>query len=193
VDILDIMRLRWSESGIQKRIQALSNSLVRKSGSATRKRVMSAGFLACSCVFGIWANDIAQIEAKMRWAREHPPSVRVIDFALGSRGLRKIEDTDQIHRVVRLIPTHLDENGAFWLSSNGQWVAFFSDSIQSNTIHIYCSICNRTPQGPDWRPFGVGWEALENVTDEIDQKTQNVSPIQRSKKVVFKDPRELSY
>lgn len=157
-----------------------------------RKRLFSALLLGSSLLLGVWANELSELEAIKKWERTHLPSERLFEFAMGSRGLRGVSEPRQLQKLIRSITTHLDATGSVWLSSDLNWVAFYSNPDQGIQVQFYCLECLKLPQ--NWQPVGIGWLALEQVTGVLDQRKSEIHlSAVRNPKTVFRDPREVVY
>jgi hypothetical protein len=156
---------------------------------------LSALFAIISCLCGLWAKELAESEAALRWGSEHPPSSRVVRFSLESFGYRREQDPDKLHRVVRWIPSHLDETASFWVTRDLDWIAYFSDLQKTVQIELYCHSCSSVPKSQDWSPEGVGWSVFEDLLQRIEGKKSipmlpNKGSIRRSSP---RDPREIVF
>lgn len=172
----------WSE-------EKLRNPLAKKVW-IFRKRCLGAIFVGTAIWLGVWANEVSQLEAKMKWEKTHLPTEQILDFALGSRGMKQVRDLKLLQRATYTLPARLDELGAVWLSEGANWLAFFTGSEENTQVKIYCQPCTMQPR--IWQPKGVGWRGLELALQEIDRRIgerQGVTP----KKRIERDPREIVF
>ncbi len=153
---------------------------------------MSGVLFSSSIFLGIWANELSEAEAVRKWERSHLPSEQIFGFAMGSRRLLFVSDDKRVQKLIHSISTHLDEAGSVWLSSDSNWVAFYSHPDQMIQVRFYCLDCTQIPH--QWQPLGVGWFALEKVIAALDQKKAKAVPLPSQKrKVMLRDPREVVY
>jgi hypothetical protein len=184
---------------ISRRVRSLSRDPSQKFGKACgaalwrqRNRLASGTFFVAAIILGLWANELAEADALARWERMHLPSERIIQFALGSRNFHSVRDENQMQKILRSIPSRLDESGAFWLSENANWVVFYAAPDQAVQAQLYCFRCETLPK--QWKPVGLGWRGLEETMQEIDKNLDFLKPVLLKKvKAGWRDSREIVY
>jgi len=175
----------------RRTFEKLRASIPWKTGKY-KTRFLSGAFFLLALVLGVWANGIAEMEAISKWERNHLPSERIFKFALGSRGMHQVQDLNQLQKVMRSVPSRLDEMGSIWISTDANWAAYYSSPDQALQAQIYCLRCSNRPE--KWKPLGIGWRGLEDALDEIDKNTLLSKPLAQKKKGRLpRDPRELIY
>ena len=180
--------------GISARIRGVSQRLVQGRLASRvirhRKRALGVALLLVSLIVGIWAHDLAQAEALGGWLRMHPPSNRIWNHALESRGYRALSDLKQLQRASKTLPALVDEEGSVWTSSDTTWVAVFQKQDDGLSSVLYCLECQKPPAG--WEPSGRGWEAFDPVLARADLAAKRLRPVAKPRQAPS-DPRELRY
>lgn len=161
-----------------------------------QRRLLSVALFLTAILLAIKAHDISQGDGIQKWLRDHPPSLKILEFSLGSRGLRSLAFSQKnekiFQKVIRTLPTSLDEEGAIWLSQDETWVASYYGKDHEIQPYLFCAECSTLPK--NWRSLGFGWPAFESLISAIDQRLtreQKKSPLEKKK--VWRDPREISY
>ena len=195
MDFLSRRSLSLIQSGIQRRISALSGSFDSKLWRY-RRWGASAGFLLAAIFLASWAHSSSQAEAVLNWERTHVPSEKLVQVALQSRGLRRMEEGKVLNKVLRELPVSLDEKSAIWMTSDSNWVAYYLDPDQATQAQVFCLECS-TPPSP-WQPVGLGWQGLEAALVGLDQRLASYrAPAkakgERVRPKVWRDPRAVVY
>ena len=180
------------------RVRALSQSFAQVFGrlGRHRTRLIGAAYFAVSVALGFVAFTCSREEAIEYWERTFLPSGQVIGFALGSRGLVAAVEGYQLQKVLRSLPTSLDDRGSIWLSADPIWVAVFLPSKDDSSVQAetYCLDCKNLPK--NWQPMGIGWRAMDKVVNQIDNllKRRKETKIAPSTQIRSRrDPREFIY
>jgi hypothetical protein len=178
---------------IARGVQALSKNLGQLCGRH-RTRLIGIAYFGVSIALGFAAFTFSRVEAIEYWERTFLPSERVIRFALGSRGLVPAAEGYQAQRVLRSLPSSLDEKGSIWMSTDPIWVAAFLPSKEDTSIQVltYCLDCKNFPK--NWQPMGIGWRAMDKAIEQIDRglkgrKEVKTAPLSK----IRSDPREIVY
>lgn len=182
-------------SQISQRVQTLSKVTSNKVWPH-QKKILAIFLILFSIFLGFWAEKIARSEAVQEWERAHPPSPLIWGHAMGSRGLQKLQDPKILQKILRSLPSMLDEPGSIWLSSDQLWLVIFSsDTELTVTAQIYCTSCKNPTQGKiAWERFGNGWIGFEQVLQRLDTHPTYSSKLIDKKKTSFpQDIREIRY
>jgi hypothetical protein len=147
-------------------------------------------FLFFALMLGYWANRAAQVEADETWQKTHHPKFEVIRWVFSSMELRRVESDRQFAKIQRELPATLEEEGAFWVTENGDWVYSLAHADEGIPFFAFCRECSPTPQ--KWLPMGKGWVGLERTMDWL-EKTRKVKPKKVAKKGRRGDPREIVF
>lgn len=162
------------------------------------KPLGSLFFLFFAVTLAYWANRMAQDEAEENWHKSHYPSFEVIRWVLASQELKRVENEKQLARIQRELPTTLEEEGAFWVTQDGDWVYSLAHTEEVVPFFAFCRLCSVQPQ--KWLQMGKGWKGLEQMTEWLQKtrKAQSKAGLLRQGKIKgaghsWRDPREIRY
>lgn len=177
--------------GVQTVSQITANRL-----RAHRRKLIGLCWLLLSVILGFWAEQIAQSEALQTWKDTHPPSPRVWRHALGSLGFEQCTDSKVLQKVLRNIPSMVDDHGSIWLSTETQWIAIYSNEEDSTfPVDIYGLNCALPKEGVrNWNNFNSGWDGFDQVLEHLTQALPH-SPkmVEKKKSKLSRDSREIRY
>ncbi len=187
--------LHWGRVWISRRVSTLSANTLEKVRLTLQARLWRNGkiwvgviFLLLSVWIGNWAKQVSQLEAAAQWEREHLPSEQIIECLMKSRGLGLVRHLKKLHKVLRTLPSTIDDPGSIWISESVDWIAFYGSPERSPQVQIYCLQCSFLPT--QWGPLGVGWTAIALALQKMDQKA---ILLKGPKAQIQKDPREIFY
>jgi hypothetical protein len=192
-------RFHWNQfrSGLQTRVQRVSEKYF-SSFRIARKRLLSIFWIALAGLFGVWANEASELQAWNRFKKDHFPGRAVISAVLNGYHFVQIQESDRLQKILRTVPTHLDEEGAFWISTNRKWIVHFSDWddwVQAQVFSLEEKGAKATRrEALKWERLGVKWEGIERLLrllEEAKQDKTQSKPFQSHRR--FRDPREIVY
>lgn len=189
-------------SGVSRRIREIPTTIKNAVGAhcqaeriwSTYRKCFGVASFLLSIFLGMVANSYSEQEALKRWEKNHVPSYSVVQFAMGSRGLMLNQNLSITQKLMRSLPTNLDDPGSFWMSQDSSWFAYYGNSNQQAQVQFYRMGSSSLPH--HWIPMGVGWRALEKSIDAVDRvklsnQSRKIHPAQRAKQRL--DPRQLVY
>jgi hypothetical protein len=194
--------LRGIWERIFRRLSAVSKGFVGKVGTSNpssffekqRKRILAGVFFFLAIGLGWIAQDLAQTEAENRWGRNHPPSRAVVHYALASQGFVAVLEADSLQRVIRSIPTHLDDEGSFWITQDARWVVFILEGDTAIPASAYRLSSESRLKTEHWIPLGQGWGGFEELMKRVKSKAPRLLNSKTKKQLpLWKDPREIVY
>lgn len=190
---MDFTRLRTyfcTSSWNQLRISLLSKCF--EEGLTSSKKYWLSGILFLLSLFvGHYANQLSEEKAIQNWESSHLPTPKIVAFSFESYGWKRIKDPQKTQKIIRSLPAALDENGSFWVSSQIDWIVFFSEHKNSETIELYCRTCQNSSNR--WSFYGKGWRALERIIVKMDQIVRSSKPMVVKKPIQTVDPRAWTY
>ena len=89
-----------------------------------RRRCLGGVLLAAALWIGNWANEVSRTEAELKWERTHLPTDRVLDFALGSRGVETSPGCQTASKGKLLFAVE-SGRGGFCVVERGCWMDGF--------------------------------------------------------------------
>ncbi len=158
-------------------------------GPAARRRLGGIALISFSLTLGAWAFDGARLQALASWERDHPPSQRIWEHALASRGLRPAPEKSRANQASRSLPARLEIEGTAWVSSDRNWVAVFGPPTAEAPFALYCRDCGKPVLG--WDSPGGSWGGFETALAWLESKPNAPQP-HRSKRTEG-DSREILY
>ncbi len=136
-------------------------------------------------------------EALQDWRRSHPPSEALWHSVLEASGLMEIQDSRQLARLTRALPSMTEEDGV-WIAPGDVaapetlgWVARIGDPIRIYSLNPTENRSGSFPSTDQWRPLRGGWTALEALLRIT--RGEKLKGAQKPKKSVLRDPRELVF
>ena len=134
-----------------------------------RQKGLGIVLVLFSVLAGNWASNASENAALLKWEKAHLPSLQVLSYAAGNRGMTEMKDIRQIQRCLRSLSVSVDEKGMFWLSEDSNWITYFSggDEVMPQ---VYCLICSLPPS--KWSPMGIGWRGLEETMASVDAQIE---------------------
>lgn len=158
--------------------------------------VRGAIWLVGSALLGGMASEVSRREALSDWLRSHAPPRATWERALASHGWKQVSSPEILHRVLRSLPSRLDEPATVWLTRDTKWIALF-ESVEVDPVAFGRPGAPEKPKATElagaWEPLGRGWPAFESLLErmaaarpEITRKTGRERPRNR-------DPREIVY
>lgn len=191
----DRLSSRLGISKVSQRVQTLSK-VTSNRVRLHQKRILGIFLIFFSIPLGFWAEKIARSEAVQEWEKAHPPSRVIWEHAIGSRGFQKLQESKSLQKILKSLPSMIDDPGAIWLSSDRQWIVIFSQENElTETSQIYCVSCkNPTPGKIAWESLGIGWTGFEQVMKSLDANpTYSSRSIDKKKTTFSHDIREIRY
>lgn len=190
MDFSSLRSERSTTSWNQLRVSILSK-LFEEGFTSSKRYWLSGILLFLSLWIGHSANQLSENKAIENWEKSHLPPQKIVQFSFQSYGWKEIKDPKKIQKIIRTLPAALDENGSFWVSSPLDWIIFFSDHKNLETIEVYCHTCQNTPQS--WSFYGKGWRAFEGIISKMDQVARSFKPAVVKKPIQKADPRAWTY
>jgi|GEM_PF-4807106 len=186
---------RLSFVKIPLRIQAVSQ-ITTNQLRVHRRKIIGLCWILLSVFLGFRAEQIAQSEALHSWKETHPPSTRVWRHALGSLGFEHCKDSKVLQKVLRSLPSMIDDHGSIWLSTQNQWIAIYSNEENSTfPVDIYglnCNLPNREIR--NWDNFNSSWDGFDKILEHLNQiQPQSPKLVEKRKSKIPRDSREIRY
>jgi hypothetical protein len=154
-----------------------------------RRRLAGVALIAFSVLLGAWAYDGAAMHALSSWQRSHPPTLRIWEYALGSRGLRRPPEKSRALQASRSLPARLEPEGTAWISGDRNWVAVFGPPTADAPFELFCRACEKSV--PGWDSPGSGWEGFETVLALLERMPRGPGPVTR--RLAVGDGRQILY
>src|SRR4051812_48560660 len=122
MDFSPCLSHRFSLTGFSSRISGL------RKNSQHRKRALGVSLLCAALFLGSWAHELDESTALRAWLQAHPPSPKLIQRSLESLHYRQITAEKALQKVVRSLPTSVEADASFWISTSPEKVVYFPPS-----------------------------------------------------------------
>lgn len=155
-------------------------------------------FLAIGLILARSSSESIESQAISDWKRAHPPSVKIWDLVLRTKGLRLLPPDSLPERIARTLPLRMDEES----SSNEVWLSqdlrFALVMEESGKIFAYTSSrpeeklrTKDLPKSNQWTRWDSSLEALEKIILQSVLRSPQLKIQKKNHEWV--DPRAIHY
>ena len=174
--------------------------------------------MGLSLSLGWFATRITEATLQEEWEKTHQPRSRLVAKILQAERYLEVGDPEQMHRIMKVHPVHLDEPGVFWWTADLEWVLYFRPRIDASDnavthseepwsgedaveemvlpMRVFQRAHASVPPAVAWLRGARGWLGLEQLLEQLRANpvplnvlTHSLRPTPR----VQRDPRQLHY